>query len=166
MEKEYRILTECYIDFMLMEAIMRLSPNDQHSGINEIGNKLEKNYSNRKAVVLIDDDKVKAKFMNQYVIQNDNKQLKIKFTKHKKNSHYAVQISPASETWILEVCQKSGIDVTKSPYRLPKDPKKLASITKSIHAFRDTRLQQLMNTMHQKNPLHFRVIRSWINEIL
>ncbi|MEO5645544.1 MAG: hypothetical protein ABIQ40_02760 [Bacteroidia bacterium] len=164
MEKEYRILTECYIDYMIMQAILGFSPNDQHAGINDIGIKLEKNYKGRKAVVLIDDDKIKAKFLNDYILQKESRQLRIKLLRHKKDLHFAIQISKASESWILEACKMAGVDITK--YRLPNTAPKLAGITKSTHAFQDTRLQQVLNTLSQKKSKHFEWIRSCVNEIL
>lgn len=165
MEKEYRILTECYLDFMLMKAIAKLLPNDLHSGINEIGRNLEKRFGHQRAVVLIDDDKKKeAKFLREYEVLQENVQEKIKLLKHPKKPHYAIQISPASEAWILDTCHSAGINASGSSYRLPATAEKLKSLTGHASILHDKRMLQLLNTLHQKDPQRFRLIREWIRE--
>lgn len=166
MEKEYRVITECYADFMLMRAAIRLTPNDLHSGINDIGKKLNENYSQRNAIVLVDDDKVRAKFLQDFVLQSEEKKLGLKLLKHKSKRHYAVQISPPVEGWILNLAKFCKVDVTKSPYKLPNTPAKLAGVTKTFSALHNHGLLQLLNTLSQKNPEHFKKLRNWVREAL
>ncbi len=139
------IVPECYIDTMLVQTLVPPEKNSRYNhqhGCFAVSNEMELyGLKDKFAVGIIDNDKKKAKYLSK-LIEIDNIENALKLYKHKKISQYFIEINPAMEVWILQVCEQEKIDIV-ADFNLPGNLKELKRITKAETSGKDKRFISL-----------------------
>lgn len=157
------IVPECYIDTMLVQTLVPPTSknryNHQH-GCFEVSNEMERySLKDKFAVGVIDNDKRKSKYLNEF-IEIDNSGGSIKLLKHKNKPQYFIQISPAIEAWMLEVCEQEKIDITG--FGLPSTLKDLKLVTKPQTSSKDKRFIELFSQFKKSQNKSVSKLIGWI----
>jgi polyhydroxyalkanoate synthesis regulator phasin len=81
--------------------------------------------------------------------------------KDKDKHHFIIQICPALEKWILEVCKKGSIDISK--FGLTEFLDSLKNYTKTQSNLQDEKLKKLFKEIANKKDIkEVNKLRSWI----
>ena len=162
MNRNGRIITECYCDSLLIELLIRIIPNHQTNGIGGVLQIMNKHFNNQVAVGIIDNDenlkKYKASFFNEFSHEKSANNLILK--KHPKRKNYLIMMSPALEKFLLAAASNCGIPKNEIPF----SEKQLKVLSKSIHAGNNQKLKQFINRIIQKNPKETETLKEWIIE--
>ena len=139
--------------------ILGIPKPNQSEGISVVLNKIEKQFSNRFAVGLIDDDKRKPALFDNYALLKEQYSLQLR--QKPESKHFLIVLSPAIEDWLLENARLTGIDPRN--FRTRQD---LVEVTKNrIKVVKDQRFRQFLNDLKQANAPGFSTISAWINEL-
>ncbi|MDR1896039.1 MAG: hypothetical protein LBR10_04525 [Prevotellaceae bacterium] len=157
------ILTECYVDTLLVETIAPAGTgyNHQHACtkvLSTMNNKL----ADRPAIGIIDDDKVEPKAMNDFKcikIYTDA----LKLYKHISRAHYIIKICPAMERFILNTAQQCNI--SPATYHLPTTLSELLKVTKPGTSKNNISLKQLFCALKQQNAENVCKLAQWIEHL-
>lgn len=157
------IVPECFIDTMLVETLVSPSKtnryNHQH-GCFAVSNEMENGRLKDKfAVGIIDNDKKKAKYLNEFT-EIDNSEGSVKLLKHKNKPQYFIQISPAIEAWILEVCKQEKINMDE--FGLPDTLYDLKRITKPQITSKDKKFIELFSRFKKSENKSVSKLIGWI----
>lgn len=154
------IMPECYADTLLIETFVPPVKGYNHKAS---CNKVEigvKNFDGF-ALGIVDNDKKVIPYLRMFEII-DEVEDSLKLWKHPLKHHYFIQIIPALEKWILNVCKKTKIVLGE--FDLPQDFENFVKITKSMASFKDQRLKALFKKMSEKEDLvEVRKLRGWIS---
>jgi len=150
----YQIIPECYADTLLVEILGFKRPSHQ-LGIGKVIGMFDKNFKNKFAVGIIDDDKVKPKDLDSFEISEINCNIK----RLSKGKHSILIISPAFEDWIFENAQEAGVDPTVFGFQTRKF---FRETCKRQDADKNQKLKQFLNTLKQKQAPGFAQLKSWI----
>lgn len=154
----WNVLPECYADTLLAEMLLDGEVNHQLS-IGQVANVMERQFKSRKAVGIIDDDKVKPKsFQTFQLIDNQYSIKKLEY-----NKHLLLVISPAFETWIYDNCGQVNIDPVQYGFNNINQFKKAAK-HQLVH--RNQQVKALFNTLIQKKAPGLMQLRTWMEEVL
>ena len=152
------IMPECFADTLLIETLVpsKTGYNHKHSCL-----KVEaamKN-SNSFAVGVIDKDKKAIRYLEQFEVI-DEIENSLLLWKHKSKFQFIIQIYPALERWILNVCKSEEIQVKEHLNSLDK----LKKVTKSISSEENADLKELFSLIRQKqNNISIRKLTTWIS---
>lgn len=157
------IVPECYIDTMLVQTLVPPTNtnryNHQH-GCFDVSNEMEcYGLKDKFAVGIIDNDKKKAKYLSEFV-EIDNSGGSVKLLKHNNSSQYFIQISPAIEAWILEVCEQEKIEMAE--FGLPDTLKDLKLVTKPQTSSKDKRFIDLFLRFKKSQNKSVSKLIGWI----
>ncbi len=156
------VVPECYIDTMLVQTLVppKKRYNHQH-GCSEVSNEMELYHLKDKfAVGIIDNDKKKAKYLRSF-LEIDGNACGVKLFKHAQNHQYYIQISPAIESWILEVCKQEEIDIAE--FGLPNTLRALTKITKPQSSIKDRRFIHLFECFKKSENKSVQKLVGWIS---
>lgn len=152
----YQILPECYADTLLVEILGFKQPSHQ-LGIGKVISVLDKNFKNRNAVGIIDDDKVKPKDLDSFELCGNEWSIK----RLCKGKHSVLIISPAFENWVFDNADMVNVDPAKHGFHTEK---MFRNTCKRQDASRNENLRQFLNALKQKNAPGFLQLKSWICE--
>lgn len=123
------IIPECSIDTTLVESITsdyqsKFYYNHQ-KGCNTVCKEMRDRFADSFAVGIIDDDKKKDKYIEEFNVVNFNLQIEvpIKLLKHNNKNHYIILVQEDAESFILNAFLESGVE--PSLYGLPNNKKEL-----------------------------------------
>ena len=135
-------MPECYADTLLIEALVPSKNGYNHKmGCFKVEAEMKfGDLKDRFAVGIIDNDKNQIKYLNEFE-KIDKIVASLILWKHKSKSHYIIQICPALEKWILNVCELENIDLDE--FGLSKDLEQLKRYTKSQSGLEDKKLKYL-----------------------
>ena len=158
---DLRILTECYIDTLLVESIVppQKGYNHQHN-CHKVLDTMQTKLQNVAALGVIDDDKKQK--LNNFSLLKPHNQLAI--YKHDDEPHYIIIISKAAEDFILKNAERCNIAL--SDYDLPTDLNELRKITKREKSVRgvQTKFKKLFSTLKQNQHSDFHTLAKWIEQ--
>lgn len=147
--KHNDIMPECYIDTTLVGSLLNAKVNHKHS-CNEVAKEMEKGkYKDDFAVGIIDNDKRKVSYVDEFneVGKTDN----LTFLKHKKKHQYLIKVGKehkAMETFIKSNVEAMGMKM--EDFGLPSRLDKLIEVTKdSISTQNDPRILKLCKALSQ-----------------
>ena len=161
MNLELYILTECYVDTLIVKTISPPKKRYNHQkSCNNVLKTMREEFENKAALGIIDNDKKASKFEDFSLLKKHNEKLAI--FKHKSKPHYVVKIGKAVEDFILRNAQKCNIDLAE--YDLPSDLEGLKKITKHIISLKkaETRIKKLFLTLMQNENSDFHKLVQWI----
>ena len=161
MDKHF--LPECFTDTILIEKLVPSTIGYNHKvGCNNVvkemvSGRLKDNF----AVGIIDKDKSEVTYLKEFE--------KIDFVadslilwKHRNKLHYIIQICPALEKWLINICKKGEIHI--EDYGLPATLAELIRITKSTQSDRDIRISNLCKTLSERSDIiEIKKLRHWIS---
>lgn len=156
MSHHFQIIPECYADTVLVELLGFKGPNHQ-LGIGKVFGSFDKNYQNRLAVGIIDDDKVKPKDLDAF----EKSEKKEGILRLKKGKHSILVISPAFEDWVFENAQATNTDPSKFGFRTSKDFQKAC---KRMDVSANQKVKEFLNALKQKEAPGFQQLKIWICE--
>lgn len=157
------ILPECQIDTVLVETIVPPTTRYNHqSGCQSVATAMQNNYSDDFALGIIDRDKKKIIYLNEFVLEIEVTG-EIILWKHPAKHHYIIQICPAIESWILKRSVEMQLDL--SAFNLPQDLKELCAITKTIVSQKDARFRALFNAMKSSDNEVMSTLINWISHL-
>jgi hypothetical protein len=159
MKLEQHILTECYIDTLLVKTLSPPKERYNHQkSCNNVLKTMREDFADRAALGIIDDDKTVRKFDDFSLLKKHNEQLSI--YKHREKPHYIVKIGKAAEDFILKNAEKCKINL--SEYGLPSDLEGLKKRTKQINSLQDIELKRLFSDLTQNENSDLCKLAQWI----
>ncbi len=149
MEKDLNFIPECYVDTILVESLLEINGhtsggvNHQHS-CNNVGRLMLKKLSNSFAVGIIDDDKKRISYENEFfkIAESEN----IKLLKHRDRPHYIIKISPAIEAFIISCAEEVDKELLIE-HGLSSDLEGLKRETKTKNSKMDPKFKRLFKSM-------------------
>jgi hypothetical protein len=161
MNTDLLILTECFVDTVLAEAIAFPKKGYKHiKGCYDVLEEMKKK-PNIALFGIIDDDKcVPALFKSFELLEKHNENLAI--YKHNEKPHYIVKISKAAEDFILKNAEKCGISMID--YHLPDKLPDFIKRTKNIAIKNDLDLKRLFTAIKQNKNSDFHILADWIEK--
>jgi hypothetical protein len=156
------VMTECYADTLLIETLVPpVSRYNHKHSCYEVQNEMTKGRLKDKfAVGIIDADKKRISYLNDFDAV-DKIEGALILWRHKSNTthHYIIQICPALEGWVLDVCKEEGIDLNG----LPSDITGLRKYTKVQSSLTDPKLISVFgNIANKDNNDTVRKLKGWI----
>ena len=151
--KHNDIMPECYIDTTLVESLLYAKVNHKHS-CNEVAKEMKSGkYKDTFAVGIIDNDKRKLSYIDEFdeIGRTDN----LTFLKHKVKHQYLIKVGKeykAMETFIKENVFALGMKM--EDFGLPSDLDSLIIITKDrISTQKDPRILKLFKALQQSQEV-------------
>jgi hypothetical protein len=158
------IMPECYADTLLIETLIPSKKGYNHKsscykveGEMKIG-KLKQQF----AVGIIDKDKKNISYLNEFE-KKDSVEGSLILWRHKlkEKHHFIIQICPALEKWILNVCEVGNIDLVK--YSFGSDLEKLKGVTKKTSSLQNVELKVLFEEISKRNDIvQVRKLKVWV----
>lgn len=156
MSHHYQVVPECYADTLLVEMLGFVRPNHQ-LGIGKVFGAFDKNFKNRQAVGIIDDDKVKPKDLDDFETFEEIHGIK----RLKKDKHTVLVISPVFEDWIFENANAKNVDPVRFGFR---NRKAFQKACKRMDVSGNQNVKQFLNSLKQKEAPGFIQLKKWICE--
>lgn len=149
--KYNEIMPECFIDTTLVGSLLEADVSHKHN-CNEVAKEMEKGkYKDAFAVGIIDNDKRKLSYIEDFekIGQTEN----LTFLKHKKKHQYVIKVGKehkSMETFIMANVEAMGMKM--EDFDLPSDLDELIDVTKDcITTQKDPRILKLCKEI-RKSP--------------
>lgn len=143
------IMPECFIDTTLISSLLNAKVSHKYN-CTEVAKEMEKGrYKDAFAVGIIDNDKRKISYIEDFeeIGRTDN----LRFLKHKNKHQYVIKVGKerkAMETFLKANVEAIGMKM--EDFSLPSDIAKLTELTKnSITTQKDSRILNLCRTICQ-----------------
>jgi len=131
------IIPECYIDSCLVEVLLFAGRNhvNHQKGNGTVTKLMKEKFSNEFCVGIIDEDRRDLDYLKEFNLKIETVGLKLwEYKALAKNCHFIVQLKPAIEQWIINICDSSTISLAtifKANFKI-KRIKERYSIYKSV----------------------------------
>ena len=158
MIEQPHILPECFADTLLVNMLIKSTANHKRS-ITQVFGALKKDFKNRKAIGVIDDDKSKDDYYKEFKIEKDTSNYR--YLIHKSKPHYLLVLKKDFERLIFSCAEQTSV---KHSYL--KDLGTLKRITKSANVHQNNEFKNLLNTLIQKKAPPLLEIQSILLEHL
>ena len=135
------LLPECFGDTFLVNTLADADSNHKRS-ITQVFAALKNEFSKRKAVGIIDDDRKKDAYYNEFIVVEETDCFK--HMAHPNKLHFLIVIKKDLEDLIIKCGEK-----TKTKHRL-LDVGPLKRAMKSMNVSKDPEVKDLLNTLLQK----------------
>jgi hypothetical protein len=160
---ERHIITECYVDTMLVEIALSVANGCNHQkGCNNVAKIMQSKLQDKFAIGVIDNDKCKPSYFSEFhqIAANDN--AAIKLYRHNKRNHYFIVICPAIEQFILTAAEQCNVSLTT--YNLPEELNKFVKITKPETSRDNKDLRKLVRELKQHSENVCKLVQ-WIERL-
>lgn len=155
-------MPECYADTLLIETLVPTvrGYNHKHSCFKvESGMKSLDGF----ALGIIDNDKNQIGYLKEFEII-DEIVGSLLLLKHRQKHQYIIQICPALERWILNVCEHENIDLTI--FGLVNDLEDLKGYTKRLVSLKNEKLRSLFTQIGSKDKnVSVRKLKVWVKHL-
>jgi hypothetical protein len=160
-------MSECYADTLLIETLIPTKVGFNHKfGCFKVEAEMKLGkLKDRFALGIIDNDKNQIKYLEEFE-EVDKVKGSLILWRHKKKEkhHYLIQICPALEKWILNLCDVEKINVIG--FGLPDDLGGLKEFSKSRKSLNDKSLSELFREIGQKTEnINVRKLKFWITTL-
>ncbi len=154
------IIPECYIDTNLVETLVCAGGCNHQKGCNQVAKVMREKFANRFAVGIIDADKRKPGYLNEFseVAANEH----IRLMRHRKLPHFIILVYPAADGFILSCADAA--DVRMSDYGLSPVLKEFTAQTKDVTSNKDLRFKRLFKSM--ENIGEIRLMKSLVSYLV
>jgi hypothetical protein len=158
------IMPECYADTLLIEMLVPSKVGYNHKfGCFKVEAEMKLGkLKDRFALGIIDNDKNQIKYLSEFE-EIDKVEGSLILWRHKKKErhHYLIQICPALERWILNICEGEGINVAE--FGLKDDLDGFKEFSKSRRSLNEKSLMGLFGEVCQKTEnINIRKLKFWI----
>ena len=161
------IMPECYADTLLIETLVssKNGYNHKHGCFEIEAEMVNGKLKDEFALGIIDNDKIQIKYLREFkVIDKIEGSLILWRHKDNRKHHFVIQICPALEKWILNICATEVINL--GDFELNKDLNGLKAYSKSRSSMKEDRLIRLFKVISGKsNNLNVEKLRHWIKEL-
>ena len=155
-------MPECYADTLMIETFVppKLKYNHKHSCFQVEKEMVKGKFKDKFAVAIIDKDKKQIKYLNEFdEIDKVEGSLLLLRHKSREKHHFIIQILPALEQWVMNVCKEENI----IPEDVPTDIKELRKYTKKQSSIRNKDLKNLFVKMGERNEnVNIRKLKRWL----
>jgi hypothetical protein len=155
------IIPECYIDSCLTEVLLHAGKNhvNHQKGNGTVAREMKEKFGDGFCVGIIDEDRKDLDYLKEFTLLKETRDLKLR--KHKDKHHYIIQLRPVIEEWIINNCNRSGIDL--SLFSLPVTINQLKKVSKSTTSKSDTRFVQLFKEMEKCKVEAVMELKKWLD---
>jgi len=154
------IIPECYVDTNLVETLVCTAGCNHQKGCNQVTKVMQKKFADRFAVGIIDADKRKPSYLNEFYKIASSEHLKL--LRHPGRPHFIILVYPAIDGFILS-CAKVG-EVNMADYDLSPLLKEFTAQTKNVMSNKDSRFKKLFRSM--ENVGEIKLIKSLISYLV
>ena len=147
--RDLYIIPECFVDTSLVESLLDTEGVNHQKGCYMVTGVMEGKYREDFAVGVIDFDKKRPLYMNEFVELASSEHLML--MKHKSRNHYVIYVKPAMDGFILSQVAVAGLKL--ADYGLPSDLKAFTRITKTITTKLDNRFKMLFRDLKDCNEV-------------
>jgi len=158
-------MPECYADTLLIETLVpaKNGYNHKRSCFKVETEMTQGKLKDRFAVGIIDNDKVKIKYLKEFeIVDKVEGSLILWRNKNKARHHFIIQVCPALERWILNICGNENIVLAE--FGIANDLEGLKKYTKSISSLEDEKLKALFKAISSKEEnICIRKLKNWIS---
>lgn len=155
-------MPECYADTLMIETFVPPFKryNHKHS-CSQVENEMVRGKLKDKfAVGIIDKDKKTIKYLSEFE-EKDKVEGSLILWRHKsiEKHHFIIQIQPALEKWITNICEAERIELKGLPVTFDR----LKKYTKKQSDFENNSLKDLFAKMNERNEnISIRKLKTWI----
>lgn len=159
---DFSIMPECFADTLMIETFVPplIRYNHKHSCSQVENEMIRGKLKDKFAVGIIDKDKHSIKYLNEFV-QKDKVDGSLILWRHKAENkhHYIIQLQPALEKWILNICAEENINLQG----IPSDLDELKHLTKKQSNLENKLLKNLFALMNERiENISIRKLKHWI----
>lgn len=151
------IIPECYIDTNLVETLVCTAGCNHQKGCNQVARVMQKKFSDRFAVGIIDADKRKPSYLEEFrkIASSEH----ITLLRHPNRPHFMILVHPAADSFILSCAEVAEINMMD--YGLSPTLKEFTAQTKNILSNKDSRFKRLFKSM--ENVGEIKLMKSLIS---
>ena len=142
MERENKVIPECYVDTNLMNVLLEKLCNHQ-KGCTTVCKTLDERLRDEFAIAVIDKDKREPKAVEEFELIGSARGLHV--SKHRSRPHYMLQIDPAVEVFIMDAAEELGVNL--ADFELPTELNALRKKTKTVSAKEDEKFARLFRRL-------------------
>lgn len=148
-----QIIPECYVDTNFIGSLLDANVNHRF-GCTNVAGLMNGQMRDRFAVGIIDHDKVKLTYLNEFrqlacrtlkKQKATDKDVCIHLYRHQSRPHYLITIEKAIEKFVLRCAALSGVKM--EDYKLPSSFEALLEVTKHKGSNKDKNLQRLFRAL-------------------
>lgn len=154
------IIPECYVDTNLIETLVPPTGkgyNHQH-GCATVAKVMKEKFVGVFALGIIDKDKKEINYLQEFDLVIASGSLFLH--KHKRQSHYLIQISPAVERMIIS--NAAEVDVRMEDFELSSNLKELIDFSKKRTSKDDNSFKRLFKAMIKASAPDLIILEVWI----
>ena len=137
------------MDTNLVEALLATEGVNHQKGCFMVAGVMESRYADSFSVGVIDFDKKRPKYLNDFAEVASSGHLTL--MKHKSRPHYLVLVKPAMDGFIMSCAEEIGADL--GMYGLPTDLKALTRETKTVTTKKDARFKRLFEDLKDASEM-------------
>lgn len=154
-------MPECYADTLFVETLVPTKAGYNHKmGCFNVQAEMRSGCLKESfAVGILDNDKNRLPYLDNF-LEIDKVNGSLILWKHRDKSHFIIQICPALEKWILNLCISKNIRMEE--FNLPGELDAFRKYTKSKDRVEDENLQDLFKKIASLEILEVRKIRHWL----
>lgn len=152
-------IPECFVDTNLVLTLLNIfgqgsgGVNHQHS-CNNVANTMKNKFTDKFAVGIIDDDKKKTSYIDEFIEIGSSEHLTL--LKHKSRDHFIVLVKKAAEDFILScvnAMNEKKQEEIKRKYTFVSDLNTLKGKTKNTKADKDDNLRKLFKDIQNTKEM-------------
>jgi len=137
-----QLMPECFADTLLVDMLIGSTSSHKRS-ITQVFAAFKKEFSNRRAVGIIDDDKKKDAYYNEFNITEETDCYR--YLAHPNKRHFLIVIKKDLEDLIIKCAKTADIE-----HKLLGSVQQLKRVTKDMNVSKNTEVKDLINTLIQK----------------
>ena len=157
--RDLRFIPECYIDSNIVETLLDSKGVNHQAGCYKVCSTMSKTYKDDFAVGIMDYDKKRPTYPNEFTQLAKSEHLKL--LKHKSKHQYIIYICPACEQFILDCSHQNNINL-KTSYKIGNNLKDLQQQTKLSKSQKDPDFKKLFKYLREYNP-EFTCLKNVLN---
>jgi len=137
------IIPECYIDTNLVETLVCTAGCNHQKGCNQVARVMQRKFSDRFAVGIIDADKRKPSYLDEFLKIASSEHITL--FRHSNRPHFMILVHPAADGFILSCAEVAEINMMD--YGLSPILKEFTAQTKNVLSNKDSRFKRLFKAM-------------------
>jgi hypothetical protein len=157
-------MPECFADTLLIQTLVPTERgyNHKHNCFKVEAEMKSGALKDKFAVGIIDKDKKQIGYLNDFLVIDELKGTLILWRHNdKQKHHYFIQICPALERWIMNVCESENIDLTI--FGLKNELDVIRKETKPASSINNYKLKSLFAEINKKiNNSSVSKLKAWI----
>lgn len=163
---ELSIMTECFADTLMIETFLpsKKRYNHKHNCYQVEKEMVTGKLKDKFAVGIIDKDKKRIKYLSEFDIINEVEDSLILWRhRNQEKHHYFIQIEPALEKWVINICTKENISQDGISFEIEE----LKKYTKKQSSIKNETLKLLFEKMKRETEnISVRKLTAWIKLLI